>query len=412
LFDLDENEDELPISADMLQYSSEDDEELAFAVQDSFDQRRGAKASHNFDVHSSYARSKTSLSSSKDVYGTHFPANMPPSKRLPEEGDLFASPTRLETALSIAGAGPSRPHHHPLPSAFGRPVLLSPSPQPPIAASLSHTKQEGTRVTQDIIKPPPKSPSVSDVLDVDAMSDSEEDLEEVTRFSPAVSPSSLVVDVGTAHAQIISDEDEDMYMEEVIPEDHVNILRSSNDINKIPSAINRSQSSLSTIDGQPHASPSHAPVLRSFDEGGRNDRPRSLSPFRQLSDVGGSPQAPSPVHDSWDAAQEMDPHAEEGEFARFISQVKGKDIGDVRREIDDEIKSLNQQKKAAMRDSEDITQQMISQIMVSRNILFFMPVPLSVQRLCCVFLAFHISPHRWRQKHNALNWSPLDLWMA
>jgi DNA excision repair protein ERCC-5 len=60
----------------------------------------------------------------------------------------------------------------------------------------------------------------------------------------------------------------------------------------------------------------------------------------------------------------MDPHAEEGEFARFLSQVKGKDLDDVRREIDDEIKSLNQQKKTAMRDSEDITQQMIAQIMV------------------------------------------------
>jgi hypothetical protein len=70
----------------------------------------------------------------------------------------------------------------------------------------------------------------------------------------------------------------------------------------------------------------------------------------------------------------MDPHAEEGEFARFISQVKGKDIDDVRREIDDEIKSLNQQKKAAMRDSEDITQQMISQIMVRRIIHHVLPL--------------------------------------
>jgi DNA excision repair protein ERCC-5 len=73
---------------------------------------------------------------------------------------------------------------------------------------------------------------------------------------------------------------------------------------------------------------------------------------------------PSPVAGNWDAAEEMDPHAEEGEFARFMSQIKGKDLDDVRREIDDEIKTLNQQRKAAMRDSEDITQQMISQIMV------------------------------------------------
>jgi DNA excision repair protein ERCC-5 len=70
------------------------------------------------------------------------------------------------------------------------------------------------------------------------------------------------------------------------------------------------------------------------------------------------------VIENWDAAHEMDPEAEEGEFARFISQVKGKDLDDVRREIDDEIKSLNQQKMVAMRDSDDITNQMISQIMV------------------------------------------------
>jgi DNA excision repair protein ERCC-5 len=61
----------------------------------------------------------------------------------------------------------------------------------------------------------------------------------------------------------------------------------------------------------------------------------------------------------------MDPDAEEGEFARFMSQVKGKDLDEVQQEIDDEIRVLNQQKKAAMRDSEDINQQMISQIMVS-----------------------------------------------
>jgi len=67
----------------------------------------------------------------------------------------------------------------------------------------------------------------------------------------------------------------------------------------------------------------------------------------------------------WDAAEEMDLRAEEGEFARFISQVKGRNLNDVRREIDDEIKVLHEQRKAAMRDSEDITQQMVSQIMVS-----------------------------------------------
>lgn len=78
----------------------------------------------------------------------------------------------------------------------------------------------------------------------------------------------------------------------------------------------------------------------------------------------GSSNTTRAKEDTWDAAQEMDPHVEEGEFARFISQVKGKDLDSVRREIDEEIKGLNEQRKAAMRDSEDVTQHMISQIMV------------------------------------------------
>lgn len=66
----------------------------------------------------------------------------------------------------------------------------------------------------------------------------------------------------------------------------------------------------------------------------------------------------------FDAADEMDPHAEEGQFAEFLSQVKGRDLHDVRKEIDDEIVVLNQQRKAALRDAEDVTQQMVNQIMV------------------------------------------------
>lgn len=96
----------------------------------------------------------------------------------------------------------------------------------------------------------------------------------------------------------------------------------------------------------------------------------SEAPVRSSSVSLSRPASPGPAADTeevedWDAAQEMDPVAEEGEFAQFISDVKGRDINEVRREIDDEIVSLNQLRRAAMRDSEDITQQMIHQIMVS-----------------------------------------------
>ena len=70
-------------------------------------------------------------------------------------------------------------------------------------------------------------------------------------------------------------------------------------------------------------------------------------------------------HEDFDAAHEMDPDAEAGEFARWISQVKGRNLDDVRKEIEQEINGLRKEQKAAMRDSEDITGQMIAQIMVS-----------------------------------------------
>ena len=70
-------------------------------------------------------------------------------------------------------------------------------------------------------------------------------------------------------------------------------------------------------------------------------------------------------HEDFDAAHEMDPDAEAGEFARWMSQVKGRNLDDVRKEIEQEINGLRKEQKAAMRDSEDITGQMIAQIMVS-----------------------------------------------
>jgi hypothetical protein len=125
--------------------------------------------------------------------------------------------------------------------------------------------------------------------------------------------------------------------------------------------------------------PTHEPVLvleKSEEEHVISDWSRSPSPVADSLFATETPASKATtVEDSWDAAQEMDAHAEEGEFARFLSQVKGKDLDDVRHEIDEEIKTLNQQKKAAMRDSEDITQQMVAQIMVRSHdsVSLFLP---------------------------------------
>ncbi|EJU04895.1 hypothetical protein DACRYDRAFT_104789 [Dacryopinax primogenitus] len=95
-------------------------------------------------------------------------------------------------------------------------------------------------------------------------------------------------------------------------------------------------------------------------------------------------RSPSPVHggedsqqppEDWDAAEEMDPEAEENEFAHFMSEVKGKDIDSMQREIDEEINTLNQQRRAALVASEDVTLQMITQI---QNMLRLFGIPYTV----------------------------------
>jgi DNA excision repair protein ERCC-5 len=92
---------------------------------------------------------------------------------------------------------------------------------------------------------------------------------------------------------------------------------------------------------------------------------QAKSPLQTLESLDANGEASQfDITEDWDPAHEIDPHAEEGEFARFMSKVKGKGIAEVRRELDDEIATLHQQRKAAMRDSEDITQQMVAQIMV------------------------------------------------
>ena len=77
---------------------------------------------------------------------------------------------------------------------------------------------------------------------------------------------------------------------------------------------------------------------------------------------------PSEVEDEDVDMAHEDMVAEEDDYARFMAQIKNRDLNDVRTEIDDEIRVLNSQNKVAMRDSDEITQAMIAQIQVSHAI--------------------------------------------
>lgn len=75
---------------------------------------------------------------------------------------------------------------------------------------------------------------------------------------------------------------------------------------------------------------------------------------------------PAPPPDLEEDEGGIDVNAEGDDYARFLASIKHRNLEQVRQEIDNEIRSLNQQNKVAMRDSEEITHQMVAQIQVRR----------------------------------------------
>jgi DNA excision repair protein ERCC-5 len=290
-----------------------------------------------------------------------------------DDEDLYTT-TRLETALAFANAGPSprRPVSQVSSGSspvFGQPVLLNsaelrphsvPSADPVIhnlsssdddmeeVITVDHTENSVLRANVQVTLLTPKASQSSPSCPHEAMQIPEADLD--GHLDDVTSPSKKSSPDGEFDPPQRATHDRHVSFASTFP--------TVTDIAYPDNTLNLVEEGLSDPSNNTHTSPDATP---SYQAGSFEDDIAGLpSPVAGAS---GSSAALSHT-ENWDAAQEMDVNAEEGEFVRFISQVKGRDLDAVRQEIDDEIKSLNQQRKAAMRDSEDITQQMNAQIMV------------------------------------------------
>src|ERR1700722_16502788 len=335
LFDPDPDSDD-DFSAPPKNHQSDDDVELAVAIQESLDQEANS--------------SRTTIPPTPSTGPSHMLS--------------FASSSKSGTAISNANAGPSTEVARGL-SEFGSPDRLilsrpslrsSPDPIHSDSAVMEIPVQVETTVISGSVPDHKENSDSDDMEEVITV----EHIPPRSRTADSGSPASGGDAVGVASSRFplrdgaLQTTLSDRHLESSMILPVVSPYKPQSVENKhleafeplVDSQTDSKPIMVSDVDR--HSQPS-SPVTGPYSASARQRQPYTT--------------------ENWDAAQEMDPEAEEGEFVRFISQVKGRNFDDVRREIDDEITTLNQQKKVAMRDSEDITQQMVSQIMVCKKSL-------------------------------------------
>lgn len=445
------------------------DPDLEFAIQESIELEEEASLRRALEESKASAPFPPQLVKNGESSGSGSGVRPSPDRRrsqqfhtVDDESDdegIYTSPTRLETALSIAGAGPRRP---PMSKAKGSALFSS--------SNSSMFGIPSLLMSQEVVLSPVKQPvqSVEDRRPASLPADSEEDeMEEVPAVAPTPSlqeddstPAQpafpMLVPVSPAYPDapgitppIVIDSESDEEMEEIelleaptlmSPPSRVSTYQSSTSTPvhaatdspppsttaptelifheplSSPSAASRSRLDSEPIAPSPPPPPTTTSTTQVPDSSDSEAEPGEARWSRSPSPPAAGPSTAAPragAEESWDAAQEIDVHAEEDEYTRFISQVKGKDIDVVRREIDDEIRELNKQRKNAMRDSEDINQQMVSQIMVRLVCcsavswcLVSCGADQPIYRQCSASSASPTSPHPWKPKRNAPPSSP------